>query len=685
MTWFMKTLALIALLLALALHAFAQSDSLRAAVSKVGQDSLRFHAEEIVVYGSASFQQQAKVLNATDDALSLSQSVQLMRRANFAQEPAIRGMNAGQIAVTIDGMKMYPACVDRMDPISAYIEIENLERLDIRAGARDFAFAPTIGGSVNFVTTKPNPERSFLKLESGFETVSTLRRVRGDVNFAPKFLEGWAMRGSFSIKRSDDFFAGNQTRIERSGYAKENLKFNLLKDFENQRLQFSYIGDFARNIGYPALIMDATRTDAHLLSLDYEVQSLAAWLPMLTLKLYTNQVVHFMDDRQRPIQAIRERIIMPDMYMPMYGDNRTYGVMSTATLLGKSDVLKLTLDAYFFNAFADMEMHSIFPDVAPMYLLNLGDISTWSAALNIDYVHFFGNQFSLRLNTRLDVLRRLLHDELAKRQFQGYVEEPRFELSYIVPNLALEGTWQLGAASKLALAVSHAARPPTHIENFGFYLYNPLDNAIYVGNPFLDPERSVQAELMFAHSDLGNTLTAKVFYVRFDNYIAGETFIEANPSNRQFSQAFRRYAHLGSAYIAGLEVSAEVLPTETLMLLGTLSYQVGYLIELRDFLPFMPPLSGNVRVRFSQRVWLAEVGVRFALAQNQVSQKILFEDTTPAWAVFDIRLGAKLWDRLSVRLGVENILDRLYHEHLSINNLPSRGRNLYINLGYEIF
>jgi hypothetical protein len=37
MTWFMKTLALIALLLALALHAFAQSDSLRAAVSKVGQ------------------------------------------------------------------------------------------------------------------------------------------------------------------------------------------------------------------------------------------------------------------------------------------------------------------------------------------------------------------------------------------------------------------------------------------------------------------------------------------------------------------------------------------------------------------------------------------------------------------------------------------------------------------------
>jgi len=254
-----------------------------------------------------------------------------------------------------------------------------------------------------------------------------------------------------------------------------------------------------------------------------------------------------------------------------------------------------------------------------------------------------------------------------------------------VPNLALEGTWHLGAASKLALAVSHAARPPTHIENFGFYLYNPLDNAIYVGNPFLDPERSVQAELMFAHSDLGNTLTAKVFYVRFDNYIAGETFIEANPSNRQFSQAFRRYAHLGSAYIAGLEVSAEVLPTETLMLLGTLSYQVGYLIELRDFLPFMPPLSGNVRVRFSQRVWLAEVGVRFALAQNQVSQKILFEDTTPAWAVFDIRLGAKLWDRMFVRLGVENILDRLYHEHFSINNLPSRGRNLYINLGYEIF
>jgi iron complex outermembrane receptor protein len=642
-------------------------------------------SEEIVVYGDVSFQERMRTLNSTDDALSLSQSVQLMRRANFAQEPMIRGMSGGQIAVTIDGMKMHSACVDRMDPVTAYLEIENIEKLDVAAGAKDLSFAQTIGGSLNFVTTKPDLERAFFgKLETGYEAVSGLFRARGEVNLAPHSLVGWAMRGSFSVKRSGDFYAGLGERILNSGYSKENVKFNLVKAFGTHKFSASYIGDFARNIGYPALIMDATRTDAHIFSLDYEARALADWLPLLSVKVYTNQVLHWMDDYSRTVREIRERVIMPDMFMPMYGDNRTSGLLLNATILGGTDLFKVTLDAHHVNAFADMEMRSIFPDVAPMYLVNLGDLTTWNAGISVDYTRFISPRLTLRANGRLDLLQRDAADELSKRQFQGYVSSASFRLNYLLASLIVEGGWQLSAQEKISVSVARASRAPTYIENYGFYLYNPLDNSIYIGNPNLEPERSWQTELAFEHRSGASSLKAKLFYTQFDNYIAGLTFINANPNNRQFSQAFRRYQNMGSAVIAGVETSAQLALSETVDAAATLAYQFGESLQLGEPLPFMPPLSGNVRATMRQNAWQLELATRFALQQTRVAQAILVEDVTPAWIVFDVRFGVQPFAHLSARFGIENLFDARYHEHFSINNLPGRGRNFYITLGYEI-
>jgi outer membrane receptor protein involved in Fe transport len=61
----------------------------------------------------------------------------------------------------------------------------------------------------------------------------------------------------------------------------------------------------------------------------------------------------------------------------------------------------------------------------------------------------------------------------------------------------------------------------------------------------------------------------------------------------------------------------------------------------------------------------------------------LQEDATPAWFVGDVRIGLTLAERCDVRFGVENVLDRIYHEHFAINNLPSRGRNVYVNVAWR--
>src|SRR5690606_7757114 len=53
----------------------------------------------------------------TDKLLEQTPRVTLIKRGNFAQEPTIRGLNQGQMTISIDGMRIFGACTDRMDPI----------------------------------------------------------------------------------------------------------------------------------------------------------------------------------------------------------------------------------------------------------------------------------------------------------------------------------------------------------------------------------------------------------------------------------------------------------------------------------------------------------------------------------------------------------------------------------------
>lgn len=95
-------------------------------------------------------------LNSIDELTNKVEGVTMLQRANFASEASIRGMSSGQIATVVDGMKIFSACVDHMDPVSAYVEVDNLEKLEVSKGAFDLTQSQTIGGTINMVTEKPD-------------------------------------------------------------------------------------------------------------------------------------------------------------------------------------------------------------------------------------------------------------------------------------------------------------------------------------------------------------------------------------------------------------------------------------------------------------------------------------------------------------------------------------------------
>ena len=281
------------------------------------------YAEEILVYGEKESFYGMDSHISTDEIIQNVEGVSMIRRANFALEPIIRGMSACRVGLVVDGMKIFGGCIDRMDPVTAYVETENLEKLEVSKGSFDMTQALSLGGTINLITQKPKFNQTFtLESEVGYESVSNLQKIRGLVNYADSSM---AIRTTYSMKKSEDFFAGGNRRIYQSGYYKNNYKFDITKLFSNNHsLEFSFIGDNAKDIGYPPLLMDARQTKSQIFRIEHNWHNPFLSINSISSKLYYNRIDHWMDDYER---VVSERIIMPDMYMPMYGKTRTIGLI----------------------------------------------------------------------------------------------------------------------------------------------------------------------------------------------------------------------------------------------------------------------------------------------------------------------------------------------------------------------
>ena len=69
-----------------------------------------------------------------DEHLSELSHVNLVRRGSYAWEPVVNNMQTERISTTIDGMKIFYACTDKMDPVTSYVESGNLQSISLNAG-----------------------------------------------------------------------------------------------------------------------------------------------------------------------------------------------------------------------------------------------------------------------------------------------------------------------------------------------------------------------------------------------------------------------------------------------------------------------------------------------------------------------------------------------------------------------
>jgi iron complex outermembrane receptor protein len=606
-------------------------------------------------------------LASTEDILSRMQGVNLIKRGAYGLEPTLRNYSTGQSNLTIDGMRIYGACTDKMDPVSIYIEPANLQSIQVAHGASGALDGSTIGGQIGMKLKEPvfschskmsgQLSQSYLTINNGYNSSLTLQQSYKKI----------AYRVSGTFRKADDYRAGGNILIQHSGYQKINTSAVFsFKISESQILKLDYIGDWGKNIGYPALLMDVGKASAQIFSLSHLMEFKKGYFFKNNFKLYYNDIIHQMDDTHRSDAP---------MHMEMPGWSKTFGAFNE--LFGKNE-FKLRVDYHNVYTRADMTMY---PKGEPiMYMQTLPENNLNNFGLAINQAFHFKAQQKLNINGRLDYFNQSASMGIGAKQWNVYSTNITKAKIDVLKNMNVSYSKQFKKSTTAQLSIGFSERIPTSNERYGYYLFNRQDQFDYIGNLELKPEQSYQMELQFKQQFKKIEYSFNLFYHHINNYIYSYQLIGYSQMTIG-AFGLKTYRNIDYAISKGFEANLKVQINNELSYIASGKYVYAQTYT-GLFLPLIPPFKLQHALRYKIKLYQFQLEHDYAAAQHRIN--VDYGDrVTPNFNTFNIRASRNIRVKsivLQISLACENILDTNYREHLDIGNVPRFGRNFSMNL-----
>jgi iron complex outermembrane receptor protein len=665
-------------ILALGLISFGQS------LQAQDQDSIlkNFELKEVTVNAQKTSKTpnphfyQSSSLASTEDILSRIEGVSLVRRGPIGMEPTLRGFAAGQVNLVIDGMKMFGACTDKMDPISIYVEPINLRSLDIGNGGEGMAMGSAIGGSMNLklasAITNANQPMS-LQFSSGFHSAAKASQNALALHYSK---ERWAVRVSGTYRKARDYTNGANQRVPFSQYEKFNVSASTSYTLSTRSsLDIDILIDDAWNIGYPALPMDVGKAEARIGALSYKNYDVNSWIDHLEGKVYANSIQHVMDDTKRPNVA---------MHMDMPGWSHTQGAyFQVKSSHFRKHVFNAKLDGYHNSIKADMTMYP--PEGQAMYMLTWPKTDLYSSGLFLEDRIALNSKSELDIKTRLELTHVAVNDPLGQDQFSVFGYDISQAKVSVLKNIHAGYTYKLSPAITLFASLGYSERIPTASERFGFYLFNRMDNHDYIGNPLLKNEQAINSEINLLYTKPSFSWKVSGFHNYIHNYIQGSIRPDLSVMTIG-AEGVRSYNNLPYATMIGMESHVNYrFFHQRFTVNQTLKWLKGTNMNGQP-LPLMAPLKAITSIRFNHKHYFVQLENELSAAQNQIDSSF-GEQKTPGFTIFNIRSNYHFKVQqhdMNFGLGVENMFNKAYFEHLDWGRFLRPGRNVYASLTFEM-
>ncbi len=619
------------------------------------------------------------------EALTGVAGVWKVRKAGIANDVVLRGYQGDNLSMLIDGMRLYGACPGHMDRTAFHLDFAEVDRIEIGKGPFDMRNQGGLGGTVNIITKRPAAGLHVLPRV----TFGSYGYINPSVT-ASVGSSRVAVLGGYSYRSSNAYTDGSgRSLIAVSNFkpsASDTKAFDINTGWgrvdaspaAGHAAQVSYTAQRAGAILYPYLQMDALYDNADRVNAEYSVAHGMGPVQGLRVQAYYSRVRHWMTDEFRTSSANMAR----SYSMGTMADTGTRGGKAEASWadgMAGIEIYRRTWGTETMTAM--MKYQSQFP---------VPNVGITSAGVYAEHSLHVSDAWTIDLGGRLD--RTTSAADTAKANTDLYFAYQNTRVTSAAdtaPSGKVRATWRASSYVTVSGGVGHTVRVPDPQER---YFAQKKSGGDWVGNPTLDPTGNTGLDLAvtFRHPRLYLTTTA--YRDALTNFVTVYQQARVNMVPGVMSTSARSYGGV-DATMTGLEIEGLAPLSDRVFVAGDVSAVRGTQVAnpaagIRSTsIEEIPPVRTRLALRYDARRekggLFAEVEGVYSATQARVNSDVL-EVPTPGYGIANLRGGAS-FGRVELTVGVGNLFDRTYTEHLSYQRDPYRlgvkvyepGRNIY--------
>ncbi|KJR42872.1 TonB-denpendent receptor [Candidatus Magnetoovum chiemensis] len=582
----------------------------------------------------------------------------IIRKGGTDGDPVLRGMSGSRLNVLLDGQQIYGGCGGRMDPPTAYVFPQSYDRLIVIKGPESVIYGP--GSSAGVVL--------FERYIKRFDKV------------------GWKADGSLTF---GSFGRNDQVADLRAGYNKGYVQVigtrtdaNDYEDGDGNEVHSSYtrwsqsaaVGWTPNNdtllelsairsdgeAAYADRAMDGSKFERENVALKFVKEDLSPLFKKIDALVYYNYIDHVMDNYSL-------RTPSDGKYSAMNPDRVTSGG-HLMTTLGLSEMIDLTVGV-------DMK-HDVHRSRSAM-AQSSGDAATdmYESKDRIEDMHFDqygvfseGTFYLSQSNKIIGGLRVDAHKAVDNRDCVASMmcmnnpnDTKGMKDTATLPSGFVRFEKEFGGGAGIWYAgVGHVERFPDYWERLE---YAPDTTSTDTGkSSFLttEPEKTTQL-------DVGVNWKAKRWswsVSGFAGKVADYILIRWSPSPTLTRNV--------DATVVGAEGDLTFELTKTVQLSSSLAYVYGQNETDDEPLAQQPPLEFKLGAQYDNKVFsfgaiwrLVATQDRYDIGYGNIVKNGMDIGQTSGFGVFSLNAGWRPTKRTQLSVGVDNLFNQTYAEHLS--------------------
>lgn len=614
------------------------------------------------------------------------------RMGSHGIDPFIRGQKQSQLNIIDDGVFVQGGCPNRMDPPASYLSLDGNDELIVEKGYSSVQHGS--GGSGGTVKTKRNApmfeegKSANVSISTGIDSNGNTRDL--SIKSAFDLGDGHYVRANIGKSAGNKYEDGSGRKV-RSGFDQHGGRLDVgIQANTNTEVTFGAQLDDTSDVLYAGAGMDAP--EAKMMALRGSVTHKAdmGMFNQFSASTYISQVEHIMDN-----YSLRTRT---GMGMQTDSDTQIYGgklTLENDSLLVGADLKVSYQDALRYmgsqtDIYASGNEHAyMWPGLSTDQIglfgektYSLNETSKIKVGLRYDYVGVDAgkvNTVSARTNRSANELYEMYYgtqwDDQSEHNIGGLLRFDHELNKNIGLYTSLSRVVRTADATERGMAGDHATA-----------------SSRWIGNPDIDPEQHHQIELGATAAYESWNIGASAYYNRVNDYILRDNATGQN--GILLSDNADIYRNI-DATLMGFEVSGGIDLLEGLNLSATAAYTYGENDEDNRPLAQIAPLEVSTAVEYNTADWMAGLRMRASAKQNRADIGSVTSgqdiEKTGGYAVFD--LYGKVWavEPFDIALGVTNVLDKTYSNHLNrsssfdneVTKVNEPGRSFFLRVNAD--